>query len=69
MKRVEIHRIDVNEGGVFSQGVGEDTDNGDMVNFIGYTGTMKNILLDLMDFEEHPEHGRPAIYLEAWQQQ
>ena len=69
MKRVEIHRIDISEGSLYSRGVGEDSEYGDMVDFIGHTQTMKNILADLIDFEEHPEHGRPAIYLEAWQVQ
>lgn len=68
MKRVEIARIDIKQGSLFSFGVGMD-ESGDMINFIGHTKTMMNIQEDLEDFEEHPEHGRPAIYLEAWQLQ
>jgi hypothetical protein len=66
MKRVEIQRIDISQGSLFSFGVGMD-ETGDCINFIGHTNTMINILEDLEDFEEHPEHGRPAIYLESWQ--
>lgn len=68
MKRVEVSRIDISEGSLYSKGVGMD-ETGDMVDFIGYTVVMQNILDDLIDFEEIPEHGRPAIYLEAWQVQ
>ena len=66
MKRLEIQRIDVSHGSLFSKGVGID-EIGDYINFIGHTRTMANILEDLEDFEEHPEHGRPAIYVEGWQ--
>lgn len=66
MKRVEIHRIDIENGSLFSFGIGID-EIGDYIRFIGHTKTMMNINEDLEDFEDHPEHGRPAIYLEAWQ--
>ncbi len=68
MKHVSIHSIRINEGGQFSLGKGVD-ETGDYINFIDYTPIMKNILIDLMDYEVNPEHGHPAIYLESWQVQ
>jgi hypothetical protein len=67
MKRVTIHNILVKHGSLFSPGSGFD-DEGNPVKFIGKTEVMTNINKDLLDYEEHPEHGRPRIYLEAWQE-
>ncbi len=68
MRRVSIQRIDLSRGSLYSKGVGID-ESGDIVDFIGHTVTMERILDDLEDFEQYPEHGRPAIYLEGWQVQ
>lgn len=66
MKRVQIISIKLTPDQPYSSGVGIG-EYGHFMKFIGHTKTMANILRDLLDYEEEPESGRPAIYLQDWQ--
>ena len=65
-KRITVHAVNISEGSLFSKGVGFDELNLP-VDFIGNTDEMRNIKIDLDDFEDGDIDVRPTIWLKAWQ--